>query len=114
MKVKATIAGFTNELTLFDLFIVKIDFTKPTITPHPIPFKIKDVKKSVVIDKFSIAKDPTSAPVDLSLETLTYAFSLRNYNAIPAGFLIQLDQTTPAVGKIGSLTIESVTNDHYF
>ena len=92
MKVKATIAGFTNELTLFDLFIVKIDFTKPTITPHPIPFKIKDVKKSVVIDKFSIAKDPTSAPVDLSLETLTYAFSFGNYNAIPAGFL---DSTRP-------------------
>ena len=91
MKIKAQIAGYTNENALFDIFIVKIVFTPPTITPHPVPYKVKDSQKTVVIDEFTIGKDPANAPVDLNTETVTYTFQRGDYSSVPVSFFIQLD-----------------------
>ena len=53
MKIKAKIATYEDETLVFDLFIVKIIFTVPTITENPMKYKIKDSKKSQEIALFT-------------------------------------------------------------
>ena len=46
MKIKAKLASYEDETLTFDIFIVKITITIPTIAPNPVLYKIKDSKKT--------------------------------------------------------------------
>ena len=50
MKIKAHISAYTNEEVKFDIFIVKIEFTKPVAAP--ILYKIKDSEHVLAINTF--------------------------------------------------------------